>query len=65
MSENTRADLGIWARTLGADVLGPAVGVRNSQRGEDLVVEAVLAQQQFVDHFEELAGLRPWMMRWS
>ncbi len=47
------------SRTLGADVLRPADRrIRDAQRGEDLVVEAVLAEQQFVDHLEELAGLR-------
>ncbi len=32
--------------------------VRNAERGEELVVKAVLAEQQFVDPLEELAGLR-------
>jgi hypothetical protein len=31
--------------------------VRDAQRGEDLVVEAVLAEQQFVDLLQELPGL--------
>ena len=32
--------------------------VRDAQRGEDLVVEAVLAEQQLVDLLQELPGLR-------
>ena len=41
------------------DVAGPAHRlVRDPQRGEDLVVEAVLAEQQLVHDLEELAGLR-------
>ena len=41
------------------DVAHPAHRlVRDAQRGEDLVVEPVLAEQQLVHDLEELAGLR-------
>ena len=41
------------------DVAHPADRlVRDAQRGEDLVVEAVLAEQELVHRLEELAGLR-------
>ena len=41
------------------DVLGPADRlVRDAQRGEDVVVEAILAEQELVHVTEELAGLR-------
>ena len=52
---------GLVDLTLGVDrdVAHPAHRlVRDAQRGEDLVVEAVLAQDQLVHHLEELAGLR-------
>jgi hypothetical protein len=57
------ADLVVVA---GRDVLGPADRlVGDAQGSEDLVVEAVLAQQQTVHPLEELADWRPWMTRWS
>ena len=44
----------------GRDVLDPADRlVRDPQRLEHVVVEAVLAEQQRVDHPQEFAGLRP------
>ena len=43
----------------GGEVPDPADRlVRDAQRGEDLVVEAVLAEQQLVDLLQELPGLR-------
>ena len=43
----------------GGDVADPADRlVRDAQRAEDLVVEAVLAEQQLVDPAQEVAGLR-------
>ena len=50
--------LGDVVLVAGRDVLHPADRlVRDPQRLEDLVVEAVLAEQQLVDHPQEVAGL--------
>ena len=58
ISSTTRAVLSIWPSEVVRDVADPAHRlVRDAQRGEDLVVEAVLAEQQLVHHLEELAGL--------
>ena len=44
-------------REVDVDVGGPVDRVvRDAQRGEDVLVEVVLADEQLVDHLEELAG---------
>ena len=51
--------LGDLVLVVGADVLGPADRlVRDPQRAEDVVVEAVLAEQQGVQPGQVLTGLR-------
>ena len=51
-------ELGDVVLVRGRDVPHPADRlVRDLQRGEDLVVEAVLAEQQVVDAAQEVAGL--------
>ena len=48
------------------DVLDPADRlVRDAQALEDLVVEAVLAEEQLVDMRRKSPDWAPWMIRWS
>ena len=48
------------------DVAAPLHGlVGHAEGAEDLVVEAVGAEEQLLDPLQEQADSAPWMMRWS